>query len=114
MIQTEPEAIRSAGASRHAAQARAAFVLGAAIVALQMLDVLTTLAVVSAGGREANPAVSVLMTLLGPVWWVPKVIIASCIAGYFGTRPTVRWTGLLVLLLGALVVFNNIAQLRAT
>lgn len=114
MIQAETEAISSAGAHRHAGQARAPFVLGAAIVALQMLDVLTTLAVVSAGGRETNPAVSVLMALLGPVWWVPKVIIASCIAGYFGTRPTVRWTGLLVLILGALVVLNNIAQLRGS
>lgn len=85
--------------------------LGAAIVALEMLDVLTTLRVMAAGGMEANPAMSFLMIWLGPAWWVPKVIIASLIAGYFGTRPCIRWTGVVVVILGSLVVLNNVAQL---
>jgi len=91
--------------------APAALVLGAVIVVLEMLDVLTTLRVMAAGGMEANPAIYVLMSWLGPAWWIPKVIIASCIAGYFGTRPKVRWTGILVVVVGLVVVANNIAQL---
>jgi hypothetical protein len=92
---------------------RAAFVVGAVIVALQVLDVLTTLRVVVAGGAEINPVMSVLMALLGPLWWIPKVIFASCVAGYFATRPRVGWPAIVVVILCAVVALNNIAQLLA-
>ncbi|HUI34134.1 MAG TPA: DUF5658 family protein [Stellaceae bacterium] len=108
-LQTKAE--RPVGERRPVGNAPTALVLGAVIVVLEMLDVLTTLRVMAAGGMEANPAISVFMSWLGPAWWVPKVIIASCIAGYFGTRPTVRWTGILVVIVGLAVVLNNIAQL---
>ncbi len=111
MTPVQAEAERLAGTRRPVGNAPAALVLGAVIVGLEMLDVLTTLRVMAAGGMEANPAISVLMSWLGPAWWVPKVIIASGIAGYFGTRPNVRWTGILVVLVGLAVVLNNIAQL---
>ena len=42
---------------------------------------------------------------------LPPVIVASLVAGYFGTRPSVRWMGVVVLVLGTLVVLNNIAVL---
>jgi hypothetical protein len=105
------EAATSAATAQRARRRRGALVLGAAIVALEMLDVLTTLRVMRAGGMEANPAMSFLMTWLGPAWWIPKVIVASLVAGYFGTRPSVRWMGVVVLVLGTLVVLNNIAVL---
>ena len=92
---------------------RAAFVVGAVIVALQVLDVLTTLRVVVAGGAEINPVMSVLMALLGPLWWIPKVIFASCVAGYFATRQHVGWPAIVVVILCAVVALNNIAQLLA-
>jgi hypothetical protein len=92
---------------------RAAFVVGAVIVALQVLDVLTTLRVVVAGGAEINPVMSALMALLGPLWWIPKVIFASCVAGYFATRPRVGWPAIVVVILCAVVALNNIAQLLA-
>jgi hypothetical protein len=92
---------------------RAAFVVGAAIVVLQMIDVLTTLRVVAAGGAELNPIMSVLMGLLGPAWWMPKVIFASCVAGYFATRPRVGWPAIVVVILCAVVALNNILQLLA-
>jgi hypothetical protein len=90
---------------------RAASVVGAAIVALEVLDVLTTIKVVAAGGAELNPVMSVLMVLLGPAWWIPKAILASCVAGYFGTRRSVSWPVAVVLALCAIVVLNNVAQL---
>lgn len=111
MIEVEAKTEDSAIARRPAGNTPAALVLGAVIVVLEMLDVLTTIRVMAAGGMEANPAISILMTWLGPAWWVPKVILASCIAGYFGTRPKVRWTGVLVVVVGLVVVLNNIVQL---
>jgi hypothetical protein len=92
---------------------RAASVVGAAIVALEVLDVLTTIKIVAAGGSELNPVMSVLMGLLGPAWWVPKVILASGVAGYFATRPSVSWRAVVVLILCAVVAANNLAQLFA-
>lgn len=92
---------------------RAARVVGVAIVALEVVDVLTTIKVVAAGGSELNPVMSVLMELLGPVWWIPKVVLASCVAGYFGTRPSVSWRVVAVLVLCAIVVLNNVVQLLA-
>jgi hypothetical protein len=90
---------------------RAASVVGAVIVTLEVLDVLTTIKVVAAGGAELNPLMSVLMGLLGPAWWVPKAILASCVAGYFGTRRSVGWPPVVVAVLCAIVVLNNITQL---
>jgi uncharacterized protein DUF5658 len=111
MIRAQTKTKRSVRAGRPLGNAPAALVLGAVIVVLEMLDVLTTLRVIAAGGIEANPAIAALMAWLGPAWWVPKVVLASCIAGYFGTRPKVRWTGILVVIVGLVVVLNNIAQL---
>jgi hypothetical protein len=88
-----------------------ATVLGAVIVAFQVIDVLTTLKVVGAGGSELNPFMSVIMELLGPVWWLPKVVLASCIAGYFATRQSVSWRAVMVLILCAAVAVNNIVQI---
>jgi hypothetical protein len=90
---------------------RAASVLGAVIVGLEVLDVLTTIKVVAAGGAELNPLMSALMGLLGPTWWVPKAILASCVAGYFGTRRSVGWPAIVVAALCVVVVLNNVAQL---
>lgn len=114
MIRAQTKAKVSVSARRPAGNAPAALVLGAVIVVLEMLDVLTTLRVMAAGGIEANPAISLFMSWFGPAWWVPKVVLASCIAGYFGTRPKVRWTGILVVIVGLMVVLNNIAQLRGS
>jgi hypothetical protein len=104
---------RSGDAGRVAKQGRAAFAVGAAIVALEILDVLTTLRVIAAGGAEVNPLMSTLMTVLGPAWWVPKVILASCVAGYFATRRRVGWPSVVALVLCASVALNNIAHLLA-
>jgi hypothetical protein len=90
---------------------RAASAVGAVIVALEVLDVLTTIKVVAAGGAELNPLMSALMGLLGPAWWIPKAIFASCVAGYFGTRPSVSWPVVVVTALCTIVVLNNAAQL---
>jgi hypothetical protein len=90
---------------------RAAMVIGAAIVVLEIIDVLTTLKVVASGGAELNPLMSVLMGVLGPVWWMPKVIFASCVAGYFATRPRVGWPAIVVVILCAIIALNNIVQL---
>jgi len=76
---------------------RAALVVGAAIVALEVIDVLTTLKMVAAGGFELNPLMSMLMGLLGPLWWMPKVILAS----------------FAVVILCAVIALNNIVQLLA-
>jgi hypothetical protein len=92
---------------------RPAAMVGAAIVVLEVVDVLTTLKMVATGGSELNPVMSVLMGLLGPVWWMPKVILASCVAGYFATRPSVGWPAIVVLTLCATVALSNIAQLLA-
>jgi uncharacterized protein DUF5658 len=103
----------SGDASRVAKHRRAALAVGAAIVALEILDVLTTLKVIATGGAEVNPVMSTLMTVLGPAWWLPKVILASCVAGYFATRRRVGWPSVVALVLCALVALNNIAHLLA-
>ena len=61
MTRVQAEAEGSTGARRPSANASAALVLGGVIVLLEMLDVLTTLKVMAAGGIEANPAISILM-----------------------------------------------------
>jgi glucose-6-phosphate-specific signal transduction histidine kinase len=98
------------GFDSRAAQLRVAALIGAMIVALQTADVLTTMKVVASGGVELNPVVALLMGLLGPAWWLPKLFFASLVAGYFGTRP-VNWRAVAVLDVCAFVVFNNFAQL---
>jgi len=96
------------GATKHS---RVALLVGAVIVALQVLDVLTTLKVIAAGGSELNPVISTLIRLFGPAWWVPKVVLASCVAGYFATRPRISWRVVVILILCVIVVLNNFAQL---
>ena len=88
-----------------------ALVFGALIVALEVLDVLTTLRVMATGGYEMNPVVLTLIQVLGPAWWVPKVVSASFVAAYFATRSRVSWPTITVLILCTIVVLNNIAQL---
>jgi hypothetical protein len=92
---------------------RAALVVGAVIVALEVIDVLTTLRMVAAGGSELNPLMLMFMGLLGPLWWMPKVLLASGAAGYFATRPSVRWPAIMVVILCAVIALNNIVQLLA-
>jgi hypothetical protein len=41
------------------------------------------------------------------------VIFASCVAGYFATRPRVGWPAIVVVILCAVVALNNILQLLA-
>ena len=90
-------------------QFRAAWLIGAAIVALQMIDILSTEKILLAGGSETNAVVSALIGIFGTAWWVPKLILASFIAGYFGTRELSRVTIMAVALCG-LVVAHNLLQ----
>jgi hypothetical protein len=92
---------------------RAGLVVGAVIVALEVVDVLTTLRMVAAGGFELNPLMSMFMGLLGPLWWMPKVLLASGAAGYFATRPSVRWPAIVVIIFCAVIALNNVVQLLA-
>ena len=90
-----------------------AWLLAATLVLLQVPDVLTTNAILGAGGRELNPLMR-LFQRLGRAWWVPKLGIASVGAAYLG------WHGgngamLVLALLNVLylfVVWSNLRQME--
>lgn len=43
---------------------------------IQISDVVTTNGALSNGAVEANPIVKKMMDLLGPLWWIPKLLVA--------------------------------------
>ena len=43
---------------------------------IQISDVVTTNGAMSNGAVEANPIVKKMMDLLGPLWWIPKLLVA--------------------------------------
>ncbi len=47
------------------------------LMALQVLDVVSTNRVLRLGGREANPFVIWIMRRLGPAWWWPKLALSA-------------------------------------
>jgi Domain of unknown function (DUF5658) len=88
-----------------------------AIAIVQLLDVATTNAALASGGAELNPIMRLSMAELGSLWWLPKAAIALFIIAYVfsgvartPTRCIIHLTGI-VLVVSALCVANNIAQL---
>ena len=89
------------------------FILAAALIVLQIPDILTTNRIVGAGGRELNPLVRGLMRL-GFFWWVPKFLVAVVCAVVF------LWTGddggrlvmMGIIVVYALAVASNYRQIQ--
>ena len=90
-------------------QFRSAWLIGAVIVGLQIADILSTEKILLAGGLETNPLVSKLILVFGSAWWIPKLVLASFIAGYFGTRKS-RPATIIAILFCVLVAAHNLFQ----
>lgn len=94
--------------------------LAALLVFLQIPDILTTNAILAAGGRELNPVMRLCMRLSSAwrlpwlPWWMPKMALTIAGAGYLGASEDTD--ALLVLVLLVLtylaVVGSNLVQLR--
>lgn len=86
--------------------------LAAALVGLNLLDVYTTLKVLSQGGREINPVMAKLMHALGavPALALTKAVVLGLV--YWQLEAIPFW--LLALLVGlyAAVVAHNIKQFK--
>ncbi len=50
------------------------------LMALQVLDVISTNRVLRLGGREFNPLVVWVMRRMGRAWWLPKLAVATLIS----------------------------------
>jgi hypothetical protein len=86
--------------------------VGAAIFALEMLDVYTTQLILRLpGGGEGNPLIRETMRALGNGWPVPKVCVAAFAAAYFGTRSRVSLIALAAVALCLAVDGNNLWNL---
>jgi hypothetical protein len=79
-----------------------------AFVVLQLADVFTTQQVLAAGGWEANPVGVWAMTIFGPWWPVPKLVLMLACALVM-TRWRTRYVAPAVVLI-AVVVLNNSIQ----
>jgi hypothetical protein len=90
-------------------QFKAAWLIGAVIIALQIIDILSTEGILLAGGSEDNPVVSTLIGMFGPAWWIPKLVLTSLIAGHFATQ-RLSWAGIIVVAVCAMVVTHNLLQ----
>jgi hypothetical protein len=77
-------------------------------VVLQLADVFTTRQVLAAGGWEANPLCVWAMTIFGPWWPVPKLVLMLACA-LIMTRWRTRYVAPAVVLI-AVVVLNNSIQ----
>jgi hypothetical protein len=90
---------------------RPALLLGTTIIALQILDVLTTGTILALGGHETNPIIGAVMGFLGPVWWLPKLVLASMVAAWLASRPQITGLGWVSFGATATVVINNVMQI---
>jgi hypothetical protein len=97
------------GIAEACSQFRADWLIGALIVSLQITDILSTEKILLAGGAETNPVVWTLIHIFGPAWWVPKLVLAAFVAGYFGTRK-LSWSAIVAVALCAIVVTHNVLQ----
>ena len=94
--------------------------LAALLVLLQVPDILTTNAILAAGGRELNPVMRLCMRLSSAwrlswlPWWMPKMAIAMGGAGILGfSQDTDARIALALLVLAYLaVVGSNLVQLQ--
>ncbi len=94
--------------------------LAALLVLLQIPDILTTNAILSAGGREVNPVMRLCMRLSSAwrlawlPWWMPKMAVAMAGAWVLGDSQDPEALMALVLLVLAYlaVVGSNLVQLR--
>ncbi|EGJ51612.1 DUF5658 family protein [Desulfocurvibacter africanus] len=94
--------------------------LAALLVLLQVPDILTTNAILAAGGRELNPVMRLCMRLSSTwrlswlPWWMPKLVVALGGAWILGaSEDTDAIMALVLLVLAYLaVVGSNLMQLR--
>lgn len=94
--------------------------LAALLVLLQVPDILTTNAILAAGGRELNPAMRLCMRLSAAwglpwlPWWMPKLTMTLAGACYLGVSEGLDALVALALLVLAYlaVVGSNLVQLR--
>lgn len=90
-----------------------AWLMAATLVLLQVPDVLTTNAILEAGGRELNPLMR-LFQRLGRAWWVPKLgmaLVGAAYLGWHGGNGAVLVLALLNVLY-LLVVWSNLRQME--
>jgi hypothetical protein len=89
-----------------------AVLLGAALMLLQVDDVITTHQVLASGmAREANPIIASYMQMLGPWWPIPKMMLGVGAAVYFATRPRISGVGWAAVVLSVAIVGNNVVNL---
>jgi hypothetical protein len=94
--------------------------LAALLVFLQIPDILTTNAILAAGGRELNPVMRLCMRLSSAwrlswlPWWMPKMAVAMAGAWILGAAQGTDALVVLILLVLAYlaVVGSNLVQLR--
>ena len=76
---------------------------------IQIVDVITTNGALSNGAYEANPIVKKMMDLLGPLWWIPKLLVAfvALYGSYLYPTPSVALGLAAVALWYMKIVYQN-------
>ena len=89
-------------------------IVGLLIVFVGILDVGTTMLVLSHGGYELNPIVLWLMGFFGALWPIPKMlfhIVSGIIAAYFSKLKKIKIFSILIVIFFTLIALNNILVL---
>lgn len=89
-------------------------ILGALIILLGVLDVISTNLVIAAGGNELNPIVAWFMESLDTWWHVPKLalhIVAGLLVYHVLRSRLAAGCAVALIIFYVAVVHNNFAQL---
>jgi hypothetical protein len=87
----------------------AAQVLALMIVAVGILDVVSTNASIAAGGTETNALIAALMTQLGVWWFVPKLAVHVMVAAFVLWLPSrgLIWKARACVMVYTLIIATN-------
>jgi hypothetical protein len=86
----------------------------AIFASLQVADVATTNLDLAMPGRwEANPFMALSQAHLGAFWWLPKIVVISCLVAASVPLSRRRWPMVLAVSLYVVIVTGNLACLRS-